>query len=266
MSAVQGEAGPVTIQELAARLHTAHTGGALLDAASMSAPAAWDMEVAYAVQDELTALRLAQGRTVCGYKLGYTSKAMREQMGVTAPNYGPLYDDMFLPDGAASDTFVQPRVEPEVAVVLGRDLAGHDLQLHEIAAAVGSVHASLEVVDSVWDGYRFTAELNTADGSSAAGVVLGPELGVSALDCHRLSVAVGIGGEIAATASAAAASGHPLLSVRWLCAALAARGLPGLLAGQTVITGGLTAALPLARGSRISANFSTGASVSVARP
>lgn len=261
---------PTFAREFAHRLHDAHERGALLDATAEVDPSTsthlpWSMDLAYRVQDELTACRLAAGRRVCGFKLGYTSAAMREQMGVTAPNYGPLYEDMFLPPGVVTDRFVQPRVEPEVAVVLAKDLAGADLQLHEIAAAVGEVRASLEIVDSVWDGYRFTAELNTADGSSAAGVILGPELGVAPLDSHRPSVNVHIGGETVAAASASAASGHPLLGVRWLCATLAARGLPGLRAGQTVITGGLTAALPLLPDTRVVADFSTGASVSVAR-
>ncbi len=262
-------------------MHAAHAEGVLLDAESMDTlpaspevqglnvrpgTAAWNMDAAYAVQDELTALRVAEGRRVCGYKLGYTSAAMRNQMGVTSPNYGPLYDDMLLGDGSSTDGFVQPRVEPEVTVVLSRDLEGADLQLYEIAASVGEVRASLEIVDSIWNDYRFTAELNTADGSSAAGVVLGPNLGVTPLDSHRPSVVVSVEGGVVATASGAAASGHPLLSLRWLCTVLAARGLPGLKAGQTIMTGGLTAAIPLVLGSRVTADFSTGASVSVARP
>jgi len=101
---------------------------------------------------------------------------MRQQMGVTAPNYGPLLDDMLLRDGAVVAGFLHPRVEPEIAVVLARDLSGAGLSLDEVARAVGEVRACLEVVDSIWLDYRFTAAQNTADGSSAAGVVLGQVL------------------------------------------------------------------------------------------
>jgi 2-keto-4-pentenoate hydratase len=263
------DAGAGPARQLATRLHAAHRDGLLLDAGEISPPrgsAEWTLELAYDVQDELTALRLAEGRRLLGYKLGYTSAAMRRQMGVPAPNFGPLYADMLVADGGQAEGFVQPRVEPEVAVVLARDLAGTDLQLHEVAAAVGEVRASLEIVDSVWRDYSFTAELNTADGSSAAGVVVGADLGLLPMECHRPAVLVRVDGEVVASARASAASGHPLLGISWLCRTLAARGLPGLRAGQVIITGGLTAALPLASGARITAEFTSGVAVSVSRP
>lgn len=264
--------GDMTVREFAGWLHDAHERGALLDAGHVAGGlvtdadrVAWDLDLAYRVQDELHGLRAATGRQILGYKLGYTSAAMRTQMGVPAPNYGPLYTDMVLADGEPADRFVQPRVEPEIAVVLKRDLAGSGLQLHEIAQAVGSVRACFEIVDSVWRDYRFTAELNTADGSSAAGVVLGPDLGIDPLECHRLSVTVRSVNGILATASGAAASGHPLLGVAWLCSTLERRGLPGLSAGQVVITGGLTSAVELPRGAQMFADFSSGVSVSLRR-
>lgn len=262
----------MTVREFAGWLHHAHERGTLLDAESVAGTlvangdrAEWDLDLAYRVQDELHALRVGTGRQVLGYKLGYTSAAMRTQMGVPAPNYGPLYTDMLLSDGEAADRFVQPRAEPEIAVVLNRDLAGSSLQLHEIAQAIGSIHACFEIVDSVWRDYRFTAELNTADGSSAAGIVLGPELRVDPLECHRLSVTVRSADGILATASGAAASGHPLLGVAWLCSTLESRGLPGLSAGHVVITGGLTSAVAVPRGTRMFADFSSGESVSLSR-
>jgi 2-keto-4-pentenoate hydratase len=202
------------------------------------------LEHAYAVQAELTALHVAAGRRVAGYKLGYTSLVMRRQMGIDAPNYGPLYEDMIVGSGATVDGYMQPRLEPEVAV--GRDLGGPGLLLHEVAAAIAEVRSSLEIVDSVWRDYRFTVEQNTADGSSAAGVVLGPELGV----------------DLVGTATAAAAGGHPLNGVAWLCEQLAQRG-EALRKGQVVITGGLTATVPLNHGSRVEAVYDRGVAVDV---
>jgi 2-keto-4-pentenoate hydratase len=222
------------------------------------------MEQAYAVQAELTALHRSAGRRVVGYKLGYTSAAMRRQMGVDAPNYGPLFDDMIVESGGTVDGYMQPRLEPEVAVVLGRDLAGRGLLLHEAAAAVAEVRSCLEIVDSVWRDYRFSVEQNTADGSSAAGVVLGSDLEVDALDCHRVHVSLAVDGNGVGTATGAAASGHPLNGLIWLCAQLARVG-EGLRAGQVVITGGLTAAVPLTPGSRIEATYDRGVSVAVSR-
>ncbi|GAA3230945.1 fumarylacetoacetate hydrolase family protein [Pseudonocardia petroleophila] len=244
----------------AQRLHRAHRAGEVLDAAAHDVAAT--MAEAYAVQDRLTDLRLADGRRLVGHKLGYTSAAMREQMGVAEPNHGPLFDDMLLPGVATG--FVQPRVEPEIGVVLGRDLHGDDLDLDQVAAAVAEVRPSLEVVDSVWADYRFTVEQNTADGSSAAGVVLGPPLDVDPLGCHRTSVRLLHDGVEVATATGAAAGGHPLAGVAWLCARLAQAGR-GLAAGQLVITGGLTAAVPLRVGGTVEAVFDGRTAVRVTR-
>ncbi len=253
----------MTPEQLAADLHSAHLEGRLLDSAQVRTPQPWDLTAAYAVQDELTSVRLASGRHVIGWKLGYTSAAMRAQMGVQTPNYGPLLDDMVIAGTIAHARFTHPRVEPEIAVVLGTDLAGSDLSLRQVAEAVSQVRAALEVVDSVWRDYRFTAELNTADGSSAAGVVIGDVLDVDPFDCDAVTVELRVDGEAVATAQGSAASGHPLLGIAWLCQAMAARGVPGLRAGQTIITGGLTAAVPLGPGGSVTAAFSTGAGASV---
>lgn len=220
---------------LAAEIDAAHRERRLLDAATQ---APLDLATAYAVQRELTAARLARGARRIGAKLGYTSQVMREQMGIDAPNYGPLLSIMVVTDGRVPATTVQPRVEPEIAVVLGEDL-------RPVAA-----HAALEVVDSVWLDYRFTLELNTADGSSAAGVVIGPALPLDALDA--LPVRLLRNGETVGTGTGAAAMGHPLRALEWLLATLDG---DGLQPGDVVITGGLTAAVPIAPGDAVEAVF-----------
>jgi 2-keto-4-pentenoate hydratase len=199
-----------------------------------------------------------------GYKLGYTSAAMRRQMGVGSPNYAPLFDDMVFGSGDTVDGYMQPRLEPEIAVVLGSDLSGPGLLMHEVAAAIVETRCCLEIVDSVWRDYRFSVEQNIADGSSAAGLVLGPELGIDPLDCHRVTVSLSVDGTEVGTATGAAAGGHPLHGVAWLCDRLAERG-DGLRAGQVVITGGLTAAVPLTPRSCVEAVYDRGVCVAVSR-
>jgi 2-keto-4-pentenoate hydratase len=252
-----------TLDGLASRLHRARSARVLLDAGSTGDTLSMDR--AYDVQERLTALRLAEGRCHIGYKLGYTSAVMRRQMGVATPNYGPLLDDMVVRSGAVAEGFLQPRVEPEIGVVLARDLPEPGVLLPELADAVAAVHACLEIVDSVWLGYRFSAEQNTADGSSAAGVVLGPRLDVSPVDCHRVTVQLCEDDVTVATATSAAVGGHPLRSLAWLAQALAARG-EYLREGELVITGGLTAAVALRPGAKISARFGSGTEVAVRRP
>ena len=148
------------------------------------------MDDAYAIQSIVTAARLARGERVVGWKLGYTSVAMREQMGVAEANHGPLTDAMLIADGAdVAGRFTQPRVEPEVALQFGRDVpAGADRAA--VLDSVASAHAALEVVDSVWTNYRFRIEDNTADGSSAAGVVLGPQLRLDRIADVRVSLLI----------------------------------------------------------------------------
>lgn len=246
---------------LAAVLHRARTDRTLLDAGEVGTELSLDE--AYAVQDLLTGMRLDEGRSRIGWKLGYTSEVMRRQMGVSSPNFGPLLDDMVVPDVASG--FLHPRVEPEIGIVLGRDLSGTDLGVDDVAAAVAEVRACLEVVDSIWLGYRFTAAQNTADGSSAAGVVIGPSLDVDPARCDRIDGEFSEDETLLATASSSAAGGHPLLGVAWLAARLATRGRD-LRAGELVITGGLAAATPLRPGRALTARFGGGTTVSVRRP
>lgn len=221
------------------------------------------MADAYDVQRAMTALRLGGGQRVAGWKLGYTSLAMREQMGVDEPNFGPLTDVMFVRDGdAVGGRATQPRVEPEIAVRLARPLEG-DVDRDQVRDALDAAVACLEVVDSVYTDYRFTIEDNTADGSSACLVVLGDDL--PSLDgLEDVAVELQRNGEPAGSATGAAASGHPLNGVAWLVGQLAGLGLR-LEAGDVVITGGLTAAVPLGEGDEVAATFDDRVRVSIRR-
>jgi 2-keto-4-pentenoate hydratase len=234
-------------ETLAAEIDAAHLDRRLLDAGGHDL----DLAAAYAVQRALTARRTARGARRIGWKLGYTSAAMRAQMGVDAPNVGPLLDTMLLPDGGrVPASLVQPRVEPEIALRVGPD------------GAPDAAFAALEVVDSVWRDYRFTLETNTADGSSAAGVVLGPRLDLDGLDAVRVELVHD--DRPAGTALGAAAMGHPLAALEWLVAELGRHGL-ALQAGDVVLTGGLTAAVPLAVGDGVRASFGGTHTVAISR-
>lgn len=161
---------------------------------------------------------------------------MREQMGIALPNFGPITDVMLLQSPATVTRVVQPKVEPEVAVVIGAD-GGF------------SYRAAIEVVDSVWSEYRFTWASNTADGSSATLVVLGPELPSAEVDS-----VLEINGEVVATGHSSAAMGHPDTAMAWLAEQLDAR-RDAWAPGDVVITGGLTRAQPIAVGDTVVARF-----------
>jgi 2-keto-4-pentenoate hydratase len=218
------------------------------------------LEDAYRVQDQVTALRLAAGERRAGWKLGYTSVVMRTQMGIDAPNFGPLTDAMLLSSPALLPGIaLQPRVEPEIGLRLRRRLTA-PCSVDEALDACDGALACLEIVDSVWAGYRFTLEDNTADGSSAAWVAVGPPLPLE--DLPSLPVALSVDGEVSERATGAAAGGHPAAGLAWLAGQLAVRGL-ALEPGDLVITGGLTSAYPLRAGGRISAAFGADGSITV---
>lgn len=223
------------------------------------------MEQAYGIQAAVTRRRIASGQKIVGWKLGYTSQAMREQMNVDQMNFGPLTDAMALPNQARLPrSAVQPLVEPEIAFVMARSLR-RSCDVAEVLSATAEVHACLEVVDPIWIDRRFRIEDNTADGSSAAFFVLGDPLRAQHLP--DIKVTLRHDDTQVATATGAAADGHPARTVAWLAARLSERG-ERLRAGDIVLTGGLTKAIPLEPGHRVSAEFSDGAgsvSVSVAR-
>ena len=248
---------------VARELRSARREGRTLEVL-LSADPGLSLADAYRIQDQVTALRLAAGERRAGWKLGYTSAVMRAQMGIEAPNFGPLTDAMLLGSPAVLPAgALQPRIEPEIGLRLGRRLTA-PCSVSDVLAACDAALACLEVVDSVWTGYRFRLEDNTADGSSAAWVVVGPSLPVS--DLAALPVALSVDGQVVERGVGAAASGHPAAGVVWLAEQLAARGL-ALEPGDLVITGGLTSARPLEPGHRIGASFGDGRySVEISRP
>jgi 2-keto-4-pentenoate hydratase/RimJ/RimL family protein N-acetyltransferase len=230
---------------LAARIAAARAANRMLPAPVDHGLAPAD---AYQAQGLVLAERLEHGGGRGGWKLGYTSRVMREQMGVAEPNFGPLARAMVLPSGSVVDAGVtQPRVEPELAAVLGSDVP-MDATVDEIRDAVAAWRIALEVVDSVWEGYRFDWALNTADGSSAGFVILGDPVG--SRDLPKLEVTLERDDVTVGQGRGDAAMGDPVAALAWLVARLAERG-DRLRADDVVITGGLTAAVPFERGSRI---------------
>ena len=220
------------------------------------------MADAYAIQHWVTAARLARGERIVGWKLGFTSAAMRSQMGIDHPNFGPLTSQMMLDnDALLPDTVLQPKVEPEVALRFGRRLFG-ECSVTQVLDAAESAHACLEIVDSVWADYRFRIEDNTADGSSAAFVCIGAPLPIATID--TVAVELFRNGDRVGQGVGADASGHPALGVVWLVTQLAKQGI-GIESGDIVITGGLTKAVDFVEGDVIEAMYDGTRAVSVRR-
>jgi 2-keto-4-pentenoate hydratase len=237
---------PVALARRLAELRLARTTGKGL---TVEHPGL-DLELAYAVQEAGVRLLVAAGEGRIGFKLGLTSRAKQAQMGVAEPLYGELTDAMLLDVGqplVAAD-HVQPRVEPEIAFLLGADLAGERVGAAQVLAATAAVAPAIEVLDSRYAGYSFTLPDVVADNASAARLVLGGvRHPVDGVDLRLVGCVLERNGRVQATAAGAAALGHPAAAVAWLVRARARRGR-GLAAGEVVLSGGLTEALAVGPG------------------
>jgi 2-keto-4-pentenoate hydratase len=214
-----------------------------------------DARVGYAAQDLLVGRKRAEGKQVVGFKLGMTSKVKRDALGIREPVYGRITADMLVPPGQplVVAELIHPRAEPELAVVIGRTVPpGADVAT--VLAAIDAVRPAIEVFDSRY-GEPFRQVDSIADNVGAARVVLGgrPRKLAELADLHVLGCVFGFPGGFD-TAAGGAAMGHPAAAVAWLAGALAGRG-ERLEPGTIVLTGGLTAAVPLRAGDRITAEF-----------
>ncbi|AQT81818.1 2-keto-4-pentenoate hydratase [Mycolicibacterium litorale] len=212
---------------------------------------------AYRIQLAQVDTWLAGGRRILGRKVGLTSPAMQAQMKVTQPDFGHLMDDMFIPEHVpvAAGRFLQPRAEPEVAFVLGRDLAGPGVTVAAAAAAVDFVLPALEIIDSRIADWRIGIVDTIADNASSGGVVLGSAVrGIGEVDLRLGGCVLHRNGEIAGTGAGGAVLGSPLNSLAWLANTLGCRG-EGLRAGQVILPGSITASVPFGPGDVITATM-----------
>lgn len=240
---------------LARRLYDAARERRTIEPLSVEHP---DLGVAegYAIQDALVDLHLADGARLVGAKLGLTSRAKQVEMNVHEPIAGWLTDRMVLEPGEALDagSLAQPRAEPEIAFLLGRDLAGPAVTAVHVLAATEAVFGAIEVLDSRYAGYRFTLPDVVADNASGGRFLLGGTLAPASIDLAAVGCVFERNGELVATAAGGAVLGHPARAVAWLVRRLAAEGR-GLRAGDIVLSGGLTAAMPIAAGDVVTASF-----------
>ncbi len=216
-----------------------------------------DLETAYRVQDETLARRVARGEVVTGVKLGLTSRAKQQRMGVDSPLTAWLTDAMTLPSGdpVVVGDLIHPRVEPEIVFVLGRPLRGPGISAAQALGAVDQVLAGIEVIDSRYRDFRFRLPDVVADNASSGKVVTGSvSLPPSALDLALEACVLEVDGEVVHTATGAAVQGHPAEALALAANTLGRRGIT-LEAGWTVFTGGMTDAVAIAPGSHVVASF-----------
>ncbi|MCA4758991.1 2-oxo-hepta-3-ene-1,7-dioic acid hydratase [Mycobacterium sp. SMC-2] len=239
--------GPGEIDEIARRLYAAEQNRKPIRQLSLEFP---DMTVedAYAVQRALVGLKVADGRVIRGRKIGLTSKVMQRAASIDEPDYGAIFDDMFIEDGGhvALGRFIRPRIEVELAFVLGETLRGPGVTLFDVLRATEFVTPALEILDArVQMSDPETGHLRTivdtiADNAANAGLVLGGRV-FRPLDVDLRWVAALLlrNGTIEESGVAAAVLNHPGNGVAWLANRLAPHDV-SLQNGDVILSGSFT--------------------------
>lgn len=225
-----------------------------------------DLDTGYAIQDLNLQKRLDRGERLIGVKLGLTSRAKQQRMGVHFPFVAWLTDAMVLPvgDPVPQGTLIHPRIEPEIVFVMGDRLEGPGVTAAQAMAAVETVWGGAEVIDSRYRDFRFKAGDVSADNASSGAFVTGPiGLPPAELDLATEAVLVEVDGVIVDSATGAAVQGHPGEALALAANDLARRG-HAIEAGWIVLTGGMTDAVFAPPGSSVGMHFTSLGSVFLA--
>lgn len=215
----------------------------------------------YAIQRLNVEARIQEGllgrpARLVGHKIGITSRAVQDWLKVKEPDFGCLLDDMALEDGGQCNTglLLQPRVEGEVAFVLGRDLSGPGVTAADVLRATDFLLPCVEVIDSRVRDWQITYVDTVADNASSGMFLLGTTpVSPRGLDLALAGMALRKNGQVVSTGAGAACLGSPVNAVAWLAnklTALAPDG-PGLVAGSVVLSGALGPVSPVAAGDDI---------------
>lgn len=208
---------------------------------------------AYAVQSHFASMLLGDGDSISGYKLGLTSKAMQQMMGISDPDFGPVLHSMVHDGDLDASSFIQPKVEAEIALVLDRPLRGPVTTL-EAARAVGGAVAAIEVVDSRIADWRIKLADTISDLASIGGVVMSSRIVPLDFDLRLVGMTFSLNGSVVATGAGAAALGNPIAALAWLANTLARHDVT-LEEGMFVMTGSLHAAVDVGAGDAVRADF-----------
>ena len=209
-----------------------------------------DIDAAYSIQKELIALRKARGEKVVGKKIGLTSFAVQEQLGVDQPDYGILFDTM---DVSASGTFdtskaILPKVEGELTFVLGKDITESNITMELLKDAISEIRASIEIVDSRVEGWNIRISDTIADNASGSHFIIGKDFKtLDEMDASTAVMRLYKNGEVCSEGTGKACMDNPLNAALWLAQKMADQGEP-LTKGEVLLSGALGPMVPVVQG------------------
>lgn len=249
------------IHQLAAELQQSEQSRVQVEHFSKRFPG-MTVEDGYAVSRAWVAMKLAQGRTVRGHKIGLTSRAMQLASQISEPDYGTLLDDMFFEPGAIpTQRFIAPRVEVELAFVLKRKLEGSRITVDDVLDATDHVVPAIEIIDARIEQFdRHTRAMRKvqdtiSDNAANAGIVLGGKrMKPREVDLPWCGAILRQNGAVEETGLAAGVQGHPAVGVAWLAMKLAPWG-ECLQAGEVVLAGSFTRPVGAKAGDRFDADY-----------
>jgi 2-keto-4-pentenoate hydratase len=215
------------------------------------------VEEAYRIQLLVMEMKKSRGQVVVGKKIGLTSLAMQNMLGVKEPDYGHILDGMVVMEAEKILTtdLIKPRIEGELAFVLKEPLQGPGVTLTEVIRCSEGVIPSLEIIDSRIVDWKIKLPDTVADNASSARIVLGGTITpIKKFDLRTVGMVLEKNGEVVATAAGAAVLGHPAQAVAWLANKLAAYDI-ALRKGEVILSGSLTAAMPVGAGDFVRADF-----------
>lgn len=253
---------PDTIKTIAASLNQAERERKQIRQVSLDYPEI-TIDDAYAVQREWVAMKVAEGRQIKGHKIGLTSRAMQQSSNIDEPDYGTLLDDMFFMDGGTipKGRFIVPRVEVELAFILGKPLKGPNVTLFDVYDAVDYVVPALEIIDARSQSVdpesgRTRKVFDTiSDNAANAGVVMGGRPArIGDFDWRWVSAIMSRNAVIEETGVAAGVLNHPVNGVVWLANKLAPYGVT-LEAGQVILGGSFTRPVPARSGDTFTVDY-----------
>ncbi|THD78572.1 MAG: hypothetical protein E7812_11315 [Phenylobacterium sp.] len=217
-----------------------------------------DIADAYRVSLAVRDLKLANGRTVKGHKIGLTSKAMRDLTGANEPDYGFIFDNWFALEGEAvsRSAMNRPLVEVELAFVMGRELKGPSVNAADVIRATDFILPALEIVDSRYKGRGNNLLVDSISDAATCGFVVlgGNPVRLTDVDVRRLSASLSINGQVMESGSASAVMGNPINAVVWLANKLHEFGV-SMQPGDVILSGSFVKAIPFGAGDTLLALY-----------